>query len=77
MKKTEEFTDCSNTRCIESYFQKRPSRRIARKLFCCFTDDSGRENYLWVKLCFLFRLNTEVLVEFGDGSTIGIQKILH
>ena len=25
----------------------------------------------------LFRLNTEVLVEFGDGSTIGIRKILH
>lgn len=26
---------------------------------------------------FLFRLNTEVLVEFGDGSAIGIRKILH
>ena len=25
----------------------------------------------------LFRLNTEVLVEFGDGSTISIRKILH
>ena len=25
----------------------------------------------------LFRLNTEVLVEFSDGSTIGIRKILH
>lgn len=25
----------------------------------------------------LFRLNTEVLVEFGDGSTIDIRKILH
>lgn len=29
------------------------------------------------KLCLLFRLNTEVLVEFSDGSTIGIRKILH
>ena len=28
-------------------------------------------------LCLLFRLNTEVLVEFGDGSAIGIRKILH
>ena len=25
----------------------------------------------------LFRLNTEVLVEFGDGSAISIRKILH
>ena len=29
------------------------------------------------KLCLLFRLNTEVLVEFGDGSAISIRKILH
>ena len=29
------------------------------------------------KIMFLFRLNTEVLVEFGDGTAIGIRKILH
>ena len=35
-----------------------------------------REIYL-CNIVFLFRLNTEVLVEFGDGSAISIRKILH
>ena len=51
-------------------------KRIARKQFCCFAGDSEREIYL-CNIVFLFRLNTEVLVEFGDGSAISIRKILH
>ena len=46
------------------------SEKNRQEAICCFAGDSEREIYS--NIVFLFRLNPEIRIQFGNGSTIRI-----